>query len=144
MTITRFLRYQIDPFQRAAFEQYAENWDASFLAEKGSDRNFDQKGTGAGTEGVLDTSINYQSPGKLSISNSHLQFGTDTNIVANNSKSMVALTSNYISTVHEIRFEGRLVSVGNYYTGGTSVFVPGTQGVLETLADFNDIPNGAN
>src|SRR5215475_985567 len=26
MTITCFIRYQIDPFQRAAFQQYAENW----------------------------------------------------------------------------------------------------------------------
>jgi hypothetical protein len=26
MTIVCFIRYQIDPFQRAAFQQYAENW----------------------------------------------------------------------------------------------------------------------
>jgi len=26
MTITVFIRYQIDPFQRAAFEQYAQRW----------------------------------------------------------------------------------------------------------------------
>ena len=26
MTITCIIRYQIDPFQRAAFKQYAENW----------------------------------------------------------------------------------------------------------------------
>lgn len=26
MTITCFIRYQIDPFQRAAFQRYAENW----------------------------------------------------------------------------------------------------------------------
>jgi hypothetical protein len=26
MTITCFIRYQIDPFQRDAFQQYAENW----------------------------------------------------------------------------------------------------------------------
>src|SRR5690349_16340429 len=26
MKITCFIRYQIDPFQRAAFMQYAENW----------------------------------------------------------------------------------------------------------------------
>lgn len=26
MTITCFIRYQIDPFQREAFRQYAENW----------------------------------------------------------------------------------------------------------------------
>jgi hypothetical protein len=26
MTITCFIRYQIDPFQRAAFQEYAENW----------------------------------------------------------------------------------------------------------------------
>jgi len=26
MTITCFIRYQIDPFQRDAFMQYAENW----------------------------------------------------------------------------------------------------------------------
>ena len=26
MAITCFIRYQIDPFQREAFEQYAENW----------------------------------------------------------------------------------------------------------------------
>jgi len=26
MTITCFIRYQIDPFQRAEFQQYAENW----------------------------------------------------------------------------------------------------------------------
>jgi hypothetical protein len=26
MTITVFIRYEIDPFQRAAFEEYAENW----------------------------------------------------------------------------------------------------------------------
>ena len=26
MTITCFIRYQIDPFQRAAFRTYAENW----------------------------------------------------------------------------------------------------------------------
>ncbi|MEM5436277.1 NIPSNAP family protein [Paraburkholderia diazotrophica] len=26
MTLTCFIRYQIDPFQRDAFRQYAENW----------------------------------------------------------------------------------------------------------------------
>ena len=26
MTVTCFIRYQIDPFQREAFRQYAENW----------------------------------------------------------------------------------------------------------------------
>jgi hypothetical protein len=26
MTITCFIRYEIDPFQRAAFKTYAENW----------------------------------------------------------------------------------------------------------------------
>lgn len=26
MTITCFIRYQIDPFQREAFKEYAENW----------------------------------------------------------------------------------------------------------------------
>jgi hypothetical protein len=26
MTITCFIRYQIDPFQREAFSEYAENW----------------------------------------------------------------------------------------------------------------------
>ena len=26
MTITCFIRYEIDPFQRAAFQTYAENW----------------------------------------------------------------------------------------------------------------------
>ncbi len=26
MTITCFIRYQIDPFQREAFKQYAQNW----------------------------------------------------------------------------------------------------------------------
>ena len=26
MTLTCFIRYQIDPFQRDAFEQYAKNW----------------------------------------------------------------------------------------------------------------------
>lgn len=26
MTITCFIRYQIDPFQRAAFKEYCENW----------------------------------------------------------------------------------------------------------------------
>ena len=26
MQVTCFIRYQIDPFQRAAFEQYAEHW----------------------------------------------------------------------------------------------------------------------
>ena len=26
MTVTVFIRYQIDPFQRAAFAEYAENW----------------------------------------------------------------------------------------------------------------------
>ena len=26
MTITCFIRYQIDPFQREAFNQYAQNW----------------------------------------------------------------------------------------------------------------------
>ena len=26
MTITCFIRYQIDPFQRAAFKEYAEHW----------------------------------------------------------------------------------------------------------------------
>jgi NIPSNAP len=26
MTLTCFIRYQIDPFQRAAFERYAQNW----------------------------------------------------------------------------------------------------------------------
>ena len=28
MTITCFIRYQIDPTQRAAFERYAQNWGA--------------------------------------------------------------------------------------------------------------------
>ena len=26
MSITVFIRYEIDPFQKAAFQQYAENW----------------------------------------------------------------------------------------------------------------------
>ena len=26
MTITVFIRYEIDPFQRAAFKEYAQNW----------------------------------------------------------------------------------------------------------------------
>jgi len=26
MTVTVFIRYEIDPFQRAAFNEYAENW----------------------------------------------------------------------------------------------------------------------
>lgn len=26
MTLTVFIRYRIDPFQRAAFERYAQNW----------------------------------------------------------------------------------------------------------------------
>ena len=26
MTITCFIRYEIDPFQKAAFKQYADNW----------------------------------------------------------------------------------------------------------------------
>ncbi|SHH27415.1 NIPSNAP family protein [Massilia sp. CF038] len=26
MALTCFIRYQIDPFQRAAFQEYAENW----------------------------------------------------------------------------------------------------------------------
>lgn len=26
MTVTVFIRYEIDPFQKAAFQQYAENW----------------------------------------------------------------------------------------------------------------------
>ena len=26
MAITCFIRYEIDPFQRAAFKEYAENW----------------------------------------------------------------------------------------------------------------------
>ncbi len=26
MTITCFIRYQVDPFQRAAFKEYAQNW----------------------------------------------------------------------------------------------------------------------
>jgi len=26
MTVTVFIRYEIDPFQRAAFKEYAENW----------------------------------------------------------------------------------------------------------------------
>ena len=26
MTITVFIRYEIDPFQKVAFQQYAENW----------------------------------------------------------------------------------------------------------------------
>jgi hypothetical protein len=26
MTITCFIRYEIDPFQRAAFKEYADNW----------------------------------------------------------------------------------------------------------------------
>jgi hypothetical protein len=26
MTITCFIRYEIDPFQRAAFKEYSENW----------------------------------------------------------------------------------------------------------------------
>ena len=30
MTITCFIRYEIDPFQRNAFKEYAENWGASF------------------------------------------------------------------------------------------------------------------
>jgi NIPSNAP len=29
MTITVFIRYQIDPFQREAFEEYARNWLAT-------------------------------------------------------------------------------------------------------------------
>jgi hypothetical protein len=32
MTITCFIRYQIDPFQKDEFRKYAENWGASFLA----------------------------------------------------------------------------------------------------------------
>jgi hypothetical protein len=31
MKIVCVIRYQIDPFQRNGFTQYAENWDASFL-----------------------------------------------------------------------------------------------------------------
>jgi hypothetical protein len=26
MSITVFIRYEIDPFQKEAFQQYAENW----------------------------------------------------------------------------------------------------------------------
>ena len=32
MSITCFIRYQIDPFQREAFAEYARNWAASFRA----------------------------------------------------------------------------------------------------------------
>jgi hypothetical protein len=32
MTITCFIRYQIDPFQKDEFRKYAENWGASSLA----------------------------------------------------------------------------------------------------------------
>ncbi len=27
MTVTVFIRYEIDPFQKETFQQYAENWD---------------------------------------------------------------------------------------------------------------------
>jgi NIPSNAP len=36
MTITCFIRYQIDPFQRALFKQYAENW-TSIIPRCGGD-----------------------------------------------------------------------------------------------------------
>jgi hypothetical protein len=29
MTVTCFIQYEIDPYQREAFKQYAENWGAS-------------------------------------------------------------------------------------------------------------------
>jgi len=106
--------------------------------------NFDQKGTKVAAAGQIDTSINYWSPGKLSISNSNLIFGTDTNILANNPKSVVTLTGNRISAVHQIQFNGHLTSVGNYYMGGTSEFIPTAGAVFQPLGDFNDFPNGTN
>ena len=30
MSITCFVRHQIDPFQKEAFREYAENWGESF------------------------------------------------------------------------------------------------------------------
>jgi hypothetical protein len=36
MTITVFIRYQIDPFQREAFEQYARRW-GSIIPKGGGD-----------------------------------------------------------------------------------------------------------
>ncbi len=36
MTITCFIRYQIDPFQRTLFKQYAENW-TSIIPRCGGD-----------------------------------------------------------------------------------------------------------
>lgn len=32
MTITCFIRYEIDPFGKAAFEEYARNWARPFRA----------------------------------------------------------------------------------------------------------------
>jgi hypothetical protein len=104
--------------------------------------NFDQTGRNGSV------AINYQSPGKLSISNSHLNFGKDTNIVANNPKSVITLTGNYFCAVHQIQFAGHLTSVGNYYYGGTSEFVPTsgavTIGDFNKIGDLNDFPNSTN
>jgi hypothetical protein len=106
--------------------------------------NFGQKGTKAGSQGKLDTSINYESPGRLSITNSHLNFGTDTNIVAPNPKSVVTLSGNYLSAVHQIQYGGHLTSVGNFWTGGAAEFAPLPGAAIETLGDFNDFPSATN
>ena len=36
MTVTVFIRYQIDPFKRAQFEQYAKRW-LSIIPKAGGD-----------------------------------------------------------------------------------------------------------
>jgi Pectate lyase superfamily protein len=95
--------------------------------------NFGQKGTKPGPGGTtLDTSIDYQSPGQLSISNSNLDFGTDTNIVAPNPKSSITLVGNRIAAVDRVQFAGHLTSIGNRWVGGTSVLVPAT-GAVKTV-----------
>jgi Pectate lyase superfamily protein len=105
--------------------------------------NFGQKGTKPGGT-QLDTSIDYQSPGQLSIVSSRLDFGTDTNIVVSNPKSSVTLTGNYISTVHQVHFAGHLTSIGNRWAGGTSILVPGSSAVQNVLGDWIDFPDSTN
>jgi Pectate lyase superfamily protein len=102
--------------------------------------NFGQKGTGP----APDRSILYQSPGQLSITNSHLDFGTDTNIVLPNPKSSVTLAGNYISTVHEVQFAGHLTSIGNLWRGGASQLVPASGAVQNVFGDWIDFPGGTN
>jgi hypothetical protein len=35
VTITRFIRHEIDPFQRDTFREYADNWSRIILAAAG-------------------------------------------------------------------------------------------------------------